>query len=59
VRRCTHSSVTAARDLVAAIARLVPLAGMNAVRIEDPFSRAWHDLEVVAAHASLSPLLLG
>jgi alkylation response protein AidB-like acyl-CoA dehydrogenase len=59
VRRCTHSSIRAARDLVAAIARLVPLAGMNAVRIDDPFSCAWRDLEAVAAHASLSPLLLG
>ncbi len=52
----TVTSVRIVRSLVAAVADLVPLAGMNALKLEDPFSIAWRDLEAAAAHYSVSPL---
>jgi alkylation response protein AidB-like acyl-CoA dehydrogenase len=53
---CTETSVRLVRSLVSAVTDLVPLSGMNALRIDDPFSIAWRDLEAAAAHYSVSPL---
>lgn len=53
---CTAVSIAVVRSLVAAITDLVPLAGMNALHVGDPFAIAWRDLEAVAAHYSVSPI---
>ncbi len=55
---CTRACVHQVRSLVAAIADLVPLAGMNALQIDDAFAIGWRDLEATAAHYSVSPLCL-
>jgi indole-3-acetate monooxygenase len=54
----TQLTVNAVRELVAAVAGLVPYAGMNAIRADDEFAVAWRDLEATAAHYSVSPICL-
>ena len=58
IRRCTTDCARLVAEPVAAIGKLVPLAGMNAIHREDPFSVAWQDLSAAAAHYSVSPLLI-
>lgn len=54
----TAACVQRVRSLVRAVGDLVPLAGMNALQREDPFSLAWQDLNAAAAHYAVSPLQL-
>jgi len=56
VADCTTSCAMLVSRLVESIGALVPLAGMNALHREDPFSIAWNDLAAAAAHYSVSPL---
>jgi alkylation response protein AidB-like acyl-CoA dehydrogenase len=56
---CTTGSAMLVARLVGAIGSLAPLAGMNALHREDPFSVAWQDLAAAAAHYSVSPLNAG
>lgn len=58
IQRCTTDCARLVAELLARIGRLVPLAGMNALQREDPFSIAWQDLSAAAAHYSVSPLLI-
>jgi len=58
IRRCTTDCARLVAELVSAIGKLVPLAGMNAIHREDPFAVAWQDLSAAAAHYSVSPLLI-
>jgi len=44
-------------ELQRAIEALAPLAGMDAAAIDGAFARARRDLQTLAAHASVSPLL--
>jgi indole-3-acetate monooxygenase len=54
----TPACVNTVRSLLAAIAGLVPYAGMNAIQNDDEFAIAWRDLEAAAAHYSVSPVNL-
>jgi alkylation response protein AidB-like acyl-CoA dehydrogenase len=58
IQRCTGDCARLVAGLVAAVGRLVPLAGMNALHRDDPFSVAWQDLNAASAHYSVSPLLI-
>ena len=46
-------------ELQSGVAGIAGLAGMNAVRHDSPLARAWCDLQTLAAHASVSPLVYG
>ena len=56
IAACTTGSAALVSQLLAGIGALAPLAGMNALHREDPFSIAWQDLAAVSAHYSVSPL---
>ena len=43
----------------AAIGELLALTGMTAIQPESELSRAWRDLQALAAHGSISPRHLG
>jgi len=54
----TAGCATAVARLRAGIHGLIGLTGMTGIQIDNPFARAWRDLQTVAAHSSVSPRLL-
>lgn len=51
----TAQCVAAVESLQSAVGELVALAGMSGIRQDGEFSRAWRDLQALAAHLSVSP----
>jgi alkylation response protein AidB-like acyl-CoA dehydrogenase len=54
----TAGCVLGVAKLRAAIGELMALAGMGSIPSDDELTRAWRDLQTVAAHGALSPLQL-
>ena len=55
----TASCTLCVSELCAAIGRLAAVAGMSAILRGEEFARAWHDLQTLSAHVSVSPRQLG
>jgi len=55
----TASCTLCVSELGAAIGQLAAVAGMSAIVRGEEFGRAWHDLQTLSAHVSVSPRQLG